>query len=77
MIVLKNDPEILLSDSTCLSKRVFVHLSFCSRRRGEDRQSGSGYNFSSNVAGKAIEKASVIPYCSGLDEDSKLMVAQE
>ena len=34
VVVFKKDPEILLSDSTYLSQRVFVHLSFCSRRRG-------------------------------------------
>lgn len=34
VVVFKKDPEILLSDSTW----VFVHLSFCSRRRGEDRR---------------------------------------
>ena len=37
VVVLKNDPDIFLSDSTRLSKRVFVHFFFCSRRRGEDR----------------------------------------
>lgn len=34
VVVFKKDPEILLSDSTCLSQRVFVHLSFCSRLGG-------------------------------------------